>query len=987
MNPGIVYNCIRNLVLIFILTGISAAYVTGQTSIPDPVFSHERGFYTGPFDLTISVPEGFQVYYTLNGNEPTTGSIPYVGPISITGRAGDPNSYSIISTTTYEYATWAPPVGEVFKASVLRVSLFQDGVRAGPVHSHTYFVDGGMADRYDLPVISIVTDSLNLFDYDTGIYVLGRIHDEFRQQNPGFQPTFNGGAPSNYSLRGDEWERPMHIEMFEPGGVVGFAQDAGVRIHGGWSRNFRQKSLRLYSRSEYGTSRFRHRIFPEKTLDNFNRLILRNSGQDWTQTLIRDAFMQGLADDLGFDVLAYRPAVLFLNGEYWGIHNIRERYDVFYIETNHGVPGDQVDRLTLNSQVQEGSDQHYQQMISYIGINGLAEQDHFEYIETQMDVENFMNYYISNIYINNTDWPHNNIDYWRKRTEMYEPAGPAVHDGRWRWMMFDTDFGFGWNRPSDAYRYNLLERALDPDGSSGNNPWSTFLMRKLLENVEFRNEFIDRFADLLNTQFSPERVLARLEATKSAIEPYMQEHFDRWGYHDDRWQTPQNLNDWEARLDLMRHFAQTRAGWVRTHIASRFNLGSPKTLTVDVDNPGAGTVKVNTIHINGSTHGVQEPVYPWTGQYFNFRPVQVTAIPEPGYRFAGWSGRSTSDNETTSFSMSGDTQITAHFIEDTSGPDDPVHPVPHRLSDGWFTFRSWDATRPDSTYPAHMVFVQSQTDDPGIEDDVNILYHIPVDDYNADDLTTVGFPYNNTSRTRINGLGDAGISFINTGRGRDLGAAVLALDTRETTGIDVSWVGGTLQANSRTYNIRLQYRIGSGGIWQDVTDGNGQPAEYERSAAAGHEMIIGPVRLHPETDGQPYMQLRWKYYFTGTRLSEESGQRDMLRLDDITVTAATGSSAGEPPQDDLPAIYSLETNYPNPFNPGTMIRYSLPEAGSIRLVVYDILGKEISVLTDGVRDAGVHSAWFDGSGLSSGVYIYRLEAGGMSFTGKMMLVK
>ena len=958
-----------------------------QEVIPVPEFSHTRGYFTTPFDLTLTVPDGHAVFYTLNGDDPTTASIPYDGPVTISGRTGDPNSYSMISGVSYEYATWAPPVGEVFKTNVFRAAVFLGDVQVGPVYTHTYFVDPGMPERYSLPVVSLVTDSLNFFDYDTGIYVLGRIHDEFRAANPGFQPMFNGGAPANYGQRGDEWERPVHVELFEPDGTAVIAQDAGVRIHGGWSRAFRQKSLRLYSRSDYGTSRFRYRIFQDQTLDNYNRLLLRNSGQDWTQTMLRDAFMQSLARNLSFETMAYRPSVVFLNGEFWGVYNIRERYDVFYLETHYGVDPLQVDILTGNRQEKEGSRQHYLDMINYIAANGLADQEHYDYIRTQMDVENFRDYYLTNIYINNTDWPHNNIDFWRKQTTAYEPDAPYGHDGRWRWMMFDTDFGFGWNNPANAYQYNLLEVATDPTGSRGNNPWSTFLIYSLLQNEAFRTGFYTRMADLLNTNFSPSRVRAKLEQTKSVIEPHMQEHFDRWGYHDDRWKTPQTIGDWETRLDLMRHFAQNRAANVRVHVKNKFSLGLLRELTVDVDTPGSGTIQVNTITIDENTPGVTGYPYPWSGIYYSGMQMQVIARPAPGYRFAGWSGSYTSESDTLRFSFPGKSTLTANFEPDDTWAGNPENPFPHRLSSNWYTFRSWSSDHPDSTFPRNMVFLQSDIDDPLLEDEVSFLYHIPHDDYNADDLATVGFPYNNTRRTRINGLDDGGLSFINTGRGRDLGAAVLALDTRGTTGIDVKWVGGTLQANSRTYNIRLQYRIGTGGVWKDVTGPGGEPVEYVRSGVAGHSLTIGPDRLPAEVDDQAYVQLRWKYYFTGTRLSETSGARDMLRLDEIEVTASTGSSTGEPAQNDLPGAYSLETNYPNPFNPGTMIRYSLPEAGSVRLVVYNILGREISVLTEGFRDAGRHTAWFDGTGLASGVYIYRLEAGGRSMTGKMMLVR
>jgi hypothetical protein len=191
--------------------------------------------------------------------------------------------------------------------------------------------------RYHLPVVSIATDSLHLFDYDTGIFVPGSItimggpEDDKKKDEPHLF--------GNYVQRGVEWERPASFELFETSGERALAQDIGIRVHGGRSRSLPLKSLRLYARSEYGENRFYYPVFPDLPYREYNRLILRNSGQDFfsRSTMFRDGFMQTLVRDLNLDTQAYRPSVVFINGEYWGIMNIRERYDEDYLARTWGV--------------------------------------------------------------------------------------------------------------------------------------------------------------------------------------------------------------------------------------------------------------------------------------------------------------------------------------------------------------------------------------------------------------------------------------------------------------------------------------------------------------------------------------------------------------------------------------------------------------------------------------------------------------------------
>jgi hypothetical protein len=307
----------------------------------------------------------------------------------------------------------------------------------------------------------------------------------------------------------------------------------------------------------------------------------------------------------------------------------------------------------------------------------------------------------------------------------------------------------------------------------------------------------------------------------------------------------------------------------------------------------------------------------WTGTYFQGVPVTVQAIPEPGYRFAGWLGRDETHSLLT-LTLSEAVTLMPIFEVDEGGLEDLV-PPPHRLSSGPYSFTAWEPDSPAGTYPAHMIFEQTSQGDPGLEIEMNGFWALP---------------YNLTSRSRVNGLGYDGISFINTGNAQEapdagfLGSAILALDTRGKERIAVTWSAGTVLPNERTYGLRLQYRLSDSGAFTDVLDANSQPVEYLRHELAGHGRIIGPVILPPETENRPYVQLRWKYYY----LAGSSGPRAQLRLDDILVTSGDpGGDEGEAvflPEGTADWTYALNwTTSAYPDGPGMTARVGPARAG------------------------------------------------------------
>ena len=620
-----------SLLIVLLLSLIPAsglAKADGPAWINEVSASHPGGFHPEPFLLELTCPDpDAEIRYTLDGSVPGPDAHLYTGPILITDRSDDPNDLSEIMEISHRYAPAASPFEKVFKGTVVRAQVFRDGVPQGPVMTDTWFIHKDGHGRYSFPVISIITDRDHFFDHETGIYVLGRVHGEW-VENGGRNP--NGGAPANYNQRGDEWERPAHITMFETDGSKAIDQGIGIRVHGGWSRAFPQKSLRLYARSIHGNSRFRYRFFPHVELDDFNRLILRQSGQDVTATMFRDVFTQESVRHMNFDIQHFRPAVVFLNGEYWGIYNIRQRYDRHYFEAHYGVGEDDLDLLTTSAEnPKDGDNTDYLALRAFIRDEDMSLDEHYELVRTQMDIDNFIDYLIANIFADNTDWPHNNIDYWRMNHGEYRPdAAIPEQDGRWRWVLVDTDFGFGWY---SSARNNTMTRVT----GHGRQPWANTLLNGLLENETFKNAFYNRFADMLNTTFQPDRMTALLDSLKAIYAPEITEHINRRG-NAGNWPWPLNYEQWKGKVNVIRNFAEQRPGHMWRHLYG-FDQQDTTLVTLHTYH-NMGTVHLNSIPIEPSTEGIDEDPWPWSGSYFSDIPITVTAVAHPGHEFLYWTG-------------------------------------------------------------------------------------------------------------------------------------------------------------------------------------------------------------------------------------------------------------------------------------------------------------------------------------------------------------
>jgi hypothetical protein len=528
---------------------------------PDTIiFSAKGGYYPGGLQLTLSSAfNSDSIFYTADGSEPTVNSTKYSSPIDISGNM------------------------------IVRAGSFKADKLPGEIATNTY-----ITRKHSLPVVCLSTNPSNLWDYNSGIYVPG--------------PNASPDQPNFGANFWQDWEKRGHMELYDVDGNKQIDQDIGIKIFGSWSRAFPQKSLALFARKEYGKGSFGYRVFKDKPIEKFEALVLRNAGNDWGQAMTRDGLTSTLIRDMDVDRQAFQPAVIYINGEYWGIQNIREKVNTNYLAENHFVNPDKVNLLEFNASIIDGSNASYLEMINFLNNNTLESDQKYQQISRQIDLNNYIQYQLTEIYINNKDWPGNNIKYWNTN----DPGS------LWRWIIYDTDFGFSiWEE--EASSFNTLGFALEPNGPEWPNPaWATLLFRRMVSNTGFRNEFANQYADRLNTNFTSERVNFVVDSLKQVFQPEIGDHLVRWDLSSDTW----NYN-----YGLIKRFATNRPMFARYSLRSQFNLGEMLDIKVEIDDPGTGTVRINSIVPNK---------YPFSGIYFRNLPIKLTAIPAPGYKFAKW---------------------------------------------------------------------------------------------------------------------------------------------------------------------------------------------------------------------------------------------------------------------------------------------------------------------------------------------------------------
>jgi hypothetical protein len=637
---------------------ITTGYPT--ETLAQPVFSVAGGMRTTSATVAItSTVVGGTIRYTLDGSDPIESSPVYSVPITLSSRVGQANGISMIRTNNQSvgapyYEGWQQPSGEVYKINVLRARVFKTNVLPSRITTQSYLIDPLGAGRFSLPMISISSSSENFFSAETGIYVVGNYN--------------------NYSQDGSAWERPGHIEFYETGGSLAFQGEIGIRLHGGTTVSRPRKSLRIYSRNPTGKVPFAHKIFPDKSVAIFDTFLLRNSGNDWGQAIFRDAMVSALAAPTGIDRQHVRPVVVFLDGEYWGVHNLRDRFDEGYYLNHYGLGDLQFSQLEICScnsswpSADSGEPtlvSDFTDIINRAGNNEFATAAGYAALASRIDIDNYIDYNAIEIWCGNTDWPGNNQRVWRAVTPNTSAGANARLDGRWRWLLYDTDFGLGLDffyviGYGDGPNHNTLAHATTSTGTDwSNNEVGTRLLRKALDNQTFKRKFINRFADLLNTSLSANNATATLDQFQATYSPNMSEHVLRW----------RQPIDWTGVLARIRNYVQLRPAAVRSHIVSKFGLSGSANLVVNVNDATQGVVTINTIALQNTTVGVPANPYPWNSVYFKGVSLPIRAQAKSGYEFVSWSLSNAKGvvldtrNSESEITLTGDTTLTANFSQ------------------------------------------------------------------------------------------------------------------------------------------------------------------------------------------------------------------------------------------------------------------------------------------------------------------------------------
>lgn len=454
-------------------------------------FSLPSGFYSENISLELSADSG-TVYFTTDGSDPVPGTSQlYTQPIEINSTP------------------------EVRASTVKALSVLSDGTQ-GSVYTVSYVMGQDVDERFskDTLVFVLSTDPYNLYDYEYGIAVPGKIYDDYVKEHPGEEIPYN--APGNYYMSGREAERPIYVEVFESNGSKVIDQAAGVRLSGGYSRVPDQKSLRLIARKSYDpdNGKFKYAFFEgAQTADGvpvteFDRLVLRNGANDREFAGVRDELSQKLAQDYGYPVTQHcTPAAVFLNGEYYGFSWLHENYNEDYLATYFGGSKDNYEIVSNIEDADEGSERalaDYNRLYAFYDRD-LTKDENFEAFCEVVDIKNFMQYYCMQVFISNKDWPGNNYKAFRYYPSEGEEITSEFQDGRWRFMFFDAEYA--WSLYGERPNLNTLHDLLTGKHMSGRSKalWA------LLKREDMRELFASTMSDLTAGAFGKNNILETLD--------------------------------------------------------------------------------------------------------------------------------------------------------------------------------------------------------------------------------------------------------------------------------------------------------------------------------------------------------------------------------------------------------------------------------------------------------------------------------------------
>lgn len=515
----------RFWIFCFVFFAVVAAKAQNDTVL----FSAHGGFYDEEFSLELFnyYPQNC-IRYTTNGSTPTAQSPVYVAPLHLdASQYSKSNIYTIVNTIP---STFYLP-NDVQKAIVIRAAAFDaEGNRLSQPVTHSYFIRSLGCDFHELPVLSITADSLALFDYETGIFIPGIHYDPADSTHTG-----------NFKMKGREWERQINMEFYEPDNT-GINQVCGLRTHGGASRWFQQKGMKLYAREEYGKKKFTFQFFKDSPIIKYKHLNLHPFRcSNWLQMGGTDYLSQKVARQLDIDAMAVRQTVVFINGEYWGVYTLEEASDERYIEEHYDVDVDSVVIIKYWGVPNYGDPTEWRAFYSFMANADLTQPDDSAFAYSHMDVPSFIDYILLETFTANLDWPSNNV-----KISQTGPGKP------FRMMFYDGDGCFS------RVEYQAIDHALHAEGNS-------MILSRFLENKDFRFQFCKRYQELTQTYFSYDFMKSLLDEYGQLVESEAEAQYNRFHF-------PWSMNRWYTDMELADAFLRERDQYFREEIAEYLNI-------------------------------------------------------------------------------------------------------------------------------------------------------------------------------------------------------------------------------------------------------------------------------------------------------------------------------------------------------------------------------------------------------------------------------
>ncbi len=576
------------------------------------VLSAESGFYDEDIMLTVSLKKPGRILYTLNGSEPE--------------EDGD-------DTYLYEEAI-ALTAGEEETVNVLKYkAVYEDGTQS-ETYTNTYFLGKNVDTRYDTLVLSLTAKEEDLYGYENGIFVEGKLRADWLSEHPEEEITYD--TPANYNMRGRESERDVHIEIFESDGSRIISQNGGIRISGNFTRQSEQKSFKLYARSEYDEeNKFRFAFFEDlfsetdgSVVGRYKTLKIRNTGNDRSEGFIRDELGMTLVQEAGFpDTQSVRPLSVYINGIYQGLYWMHSTYDQEYFEEKYGeyegemvVIGDgETDMQNVSNELEKEYSEKYTEIYNKYSAEDLTQDAIFEELNRYIDTENYLQYFAVEVYLANRDWPYNNLKAYRYVSENKEYEQDSVFDGRYRYLLFDVDTTMGLGSVRDtldeSQSFDTLVRLWENNYAP--------LFTALMERADCRKYFASYICDLMNGAFSPENVSEVLDELNALRENEMQEYIKESVKNSNLLEISETYMD--MQMDCIKAWAEVTPDNLLEGMKQLLQLGDSYSLHASL--PSGDGIKINTVEVT-------EPEF--TGIYLTGCDTVITAIVPEGRAFSYW---------------------------------------------------------------------------------------------------------------------------------------------------------------------------------------------------------------------------------------------------------------------------------------------------------------------------------------------------------------